>query len=145
MLHQVEAGLGGVVAQRAAIDARVRTVRAVLLLQVLRIRGDGVLGAFKGQNQAKFLSRKNAFTALSLSFVIYGHRIFLFRALFAFKTVKNKMAARVMVVHLHFVAVAPCEKTHGCSKYTNPLYNNKDLKKKSIRDFQINQIHFRQR
>lgn len=40
VLHQVEAGLGGVVAQRAVVDARVRSVRGVLLLQVLRIRGE---------------------------------------------------------------------------------------------------------
>lgn len=37
VLHQVEAGLGGVVAQRAIVDTRLRTERAVLLLQVLRI------------------------------------------------------------------------------------------------------------
>lgn len=35
MLHQVEAGLSGVVAQGAVVDARLRAVRAVLLLQVL--------------------------------------------------------------------------------------------------------------
>ena len=39
VLHQVEAGLGGVVAQRAVVEARLRAVRAVLLLQVLRERG----------------------------------------------------------------------------------------------------------
>lgn len=37
MLHQVEAGLGGVVAQRAVVDARLGAVGAVLLLQVLRV------------------------------------------------------------------------------------------------------------
>lgn len=37
MLHQVEAGLGGVVAQCAIVDTRLRTERAVLLLQMLRI------------------------------------------------------------------------------------------------------------
>lgn len=37
VLHQVEAGLGGVVAQRAVVDARLRAVGAVLLLQVLWI------------------------------------------------------------------------------------------------------------
>lgn len=35
VLHQVEARLGGVVAQRAVVDTRLRAVRAVLLLQVL--------------------------------------------------------------------------------------------------------------
>lgn len=35
VLHQVEPGLGGVVAQRAVVDARLRAERAVLLLQVL--------------------------------------------------------------------------------------------------------------
>lgn len=37
VLHQVEAGLGGVVAQRAVVDARLGAVGAVLLLQVLRV------------------------------------------------------------------------------------------------------------
>lgn len=37
MLHQVEAGLGGVVAQCAIVDTRLRTERAVLLLQMLQI------------------------------------------------------------------------------------------------------------
>lgn len=36
VLHQVEPGLGGVVAQRAVVDARLGAVAAVLLLQVLR-------------------------------------------------------------------------------------------------------------
>lgn len=41
VLHQVEAGLGGVVAQRAVVDARLGAVGAVLLLQVLRGRTRG--------------------------------------------------------------------------------------------------------
>lgn len=36
VLHQVEPRLGGVVAQRAVVDARLGPVAAVLLLQVLR-------------------------------------------------------------------------------------------------------------
>lgn len=36
VLHQVEPGLGGVVAQCAVVDARLGAVAAVLLLQVLR-------------------------------------------------------------------------------------------------------------
>lgn len=39
VLHQVEAGLGGVVTQRAVVDAQLWAVGAVLLLQVLRDRG----------------------------------------------------------------------------------------------------------
>lgn len=35
VLHQVEAGLGGVVAQRAVVDTQLQAVRTVLLLQVL--------------------------------------------------------------------------------------------------------------
>lgn len=35
VLHQVEAGLGGVVAQCAVVDTQLQVVRAVLLLQVL--------------------------------------------------------------------------------------------------------------
>lgn len=38
MLHQVEAGLSGVVAQCAVVDTRLRAVRTVQLLQVLRRR-----------------------------------------------------------------------------------------------------------
>lgn len=43
MLNHVEAGLGGIVAQSAVVDARLRVVRAVLLLQVLWNRGDEML------------------------------------------------------------------------------------------------------
>lgn len=85
MLHQVEAGLGGVVTQRAVIDARVWTVRAVLLLQVLRIRGD-VFQGVQGSNQATFVSHTYAVTEISSSFVIYGYRTFLSRILVCFKS-----------------------------------------------------------
>lgn len=44
VLHQVEPGLGGVVAQRAVVDARLGAVAAVLLLQVLRTTERGAGG-----------------------------------------------------------------------------------------------------
>lgn len=47
VLHQVEAGFGGVVAQRAVVDARLRAVRTVQLLQVLFNREQMSGGVFQ--------------------------------------------------------------------------------------------------
>jgi len=65
VLHQVEAGLGGVVAQRAVVDTRLQAVRAVLLLQVLwntreegaDVRWSSCFTASCGKIQGSYCSR----------------------------------------------------------------------------------------
>lgn len=64
VLHQVEPRLGGVVAQRAVVDARLGPVAAVLLLQVLR-RGRGKRG-----EEEETVVRRRSQTHLELNFYV---------------------------------------------------------------------------
>lgn len=65
VLHQVEAGLGGVVAQRAVVDTRFWAVCAILLVQVLWRRAEAS-AAVRGYSH--FLGPSIHFKTLRVSF-----------------------------------------------------------------------------